>query len=225
MRFLFAVAVVFTFSINTIAQNTQEEGTVFISGGIGKSWAFSPTFNLNQSVKTKSSLVDNFSAPQWSAKAGYVFANHFAVDINAERFLWTYNSPSFLFLNDVLYTRLGIFGMDKWYKTNKSEFAITWLTGLSLGPIFSNNALSNNSLHFKSNSLNGVGYTFNLGLRFEFYKRFYLLVEQTGGLITQKLKTDISTISLNQPYMRTNLSLGVFIYERWNESCNTCPKW
>lgn len=224
MRLLFAVVVVFTSCINAIAQNTQEEGTVFISGGIGKSWAFSPTFNLNQSTKTKSSLVDNFSAPQWSAKIGYVFANHFAVELNAERFQWNYQDNSTL-RNDILYTRVGVFGMDKIYKTNKSKFAITWLGGLSGGPVFSNNQIINSNIAFKKNALNGFGGTITLGLRFEFYKRFYALFEQTGGIILQSIKNDNISLEMNQPYMRSNISLGVFIYERWNESCNTCPKW
>jgi hypothetical protein len=224
MKLLFAVSVFVFFFTNAIAQNTQEEGTVFLGGGIGKSWSFSPTFNFNNGVKTKSSLSDNILAPQWSAKVGYVFANHFAIDFNAERFLWNYNA-TFPLTNDILYARLGVFGMDKLYKTNKSEFAITGLAGVGGGLVFSNNSLNNNIVRFEKNAFNGFGATANAGLRFEFHKRIYLLLEQTGGIIYQSVKGENTSIDLSQFYLRTNLSIGVFIYERWNESCNTCPKW
>lgn len=224
MKSLFVVSVFVIFLTNVIAQNTQEEGTVFIGGGIGKSWSFSPTFNVNHSLKTKSTITDDLISPQWSAKIGYVFANHFAIDLNAERFLWNYNA-SFPLTNDLLYTRIGVFGMDKLYKTNKSEFAITWLAGVSGGPIFSNNKLNTSTIRFEKNAFNGFGGTLNAGLRFEFHKRIYLLLEQTGGVFYQSVEGENTTIDLYQPYTRTNLSLGVFIYERWNESCNTCPKW
>jgi hypothetical protein len=224
MKPLFAVSVFLFFLTNTMAQNTQEEGTVFLGGGIGKSWSFSPSYNFNNTVKTKSSLSDNLFAPQWSSKLGYVFVNHFAIELNAERFGWNYNA-SFPLSNDVLYTRLGVFGMDKLYKTNKSKFAITWLGGISGGSVFSNNSLNSNIFRFDKNALNGFGATAMAGLRFEFYKRIYLLLEQTGGVIYQSIKGENTSIVLNQSYTRTNLSVGVFIYERWNESCNTCPKW
>jgi hypothetical protein len=224
MKFLFLVFFLFTFISNVFTQNTQEEGTLFFGVGIGKSWTFSPTFNLNQSVKEKSTLIDDWLAPQWSAKIGYVFENHFAFDLNAERFLWQYNG-SLPLSNDLLYTRIGLVGMDKIFKTNKSNFAITWLAGLSGGPVFSNNRIENNTILFEKNSFNGFGVTTTASLRFEFKKRVYFLIDQMGGLIYQSVKANNTDIDLSQFYLRTNLSLGIFIYERWNESCNTCPKW
>lgn len=225
MKYLFVVFLCITFISNVFTQNTQEQGTFFLGGGLGKSWSFSPSINVNQSIKEKSSLLDDLFAPQLSAKIGYVFANHFAFDLNAERFLWTYNNLSLPLTNDFLYARFGIFGMDKCFKTSKSKFAITWLLGLSGGPVISNNKLKNSISFFEKNALNGFGTTALVGFRFEFNKRFYILFEQTGGVIYQKVRGNDLILNLTQPYLRTNLSLGVFIFERWKESCNTCPKW
>lgn len=224
MKPLFLLCSTFFLILNLLAQNTQEEGTVFFGAGLGKSWSISPTFNIDEATKSKSTLIDDLFAPQWSAKIGYVFANHFALELNAERFAWKYDNPN-SFSNDILYARLGIFGMDKIFKTNKSKFAITGLLGLSGGPIFSNNFWQNNLIQFQKNDFNGFGGTATIGLRFEFYKRIFLLLEEKGGVIYQSVKGENFRIDLVQPYIRTNLSLGVFIYERWNESCNTCPKW
>jgi hypothetical protein len=212
------------FISNVFTQNTQEKGTLYIGGGIGKSWSFSPAYNLNQSLKIKSSLSDNFFSPQWSAKVGYVFANHFALELNTERFVWSFNDP-FSLKNDVLYSRISFLGMDKCYKTNKSKFAITWLVGLSGGAVFSNNNLNSNTIQFEKNAFNGFGTSLVAALRFEFNKRVYFLAEQIGGYIYQSVRGNGYRIDLNQPYSRTNLLIGVFIFERWNETCNTCPKW
>jgi hypothetical protein len=224
MKFLFVAIGLFIFLTNLKAQNTQEKGTVFLGGGICKLWTFNSTFNFNHSTKTNSTITDDFIAPQWISKIGYVFANHFAIDLNAERFFWNYNS-SFPLINDILYTRIGVFGMDKLYKTNRSVFAISFLVGLSGGPVFSKNALKNSLIQFKKNAFNGFGGTINVGVRFELYKRIYLLIEQTGGFLYQSVVGEGSDILLRQPYTGINFSFGVFIYERWTESCNTCPKW
>lgn len=224
MKHLFVLVVFSVFLINAFSQNTQEQGAFFLGGGIGKSWAISPTFNIENNTHTKTSLSDDVYSLQLSAKIGYVFANHFATDINIERFTWNY-SHNFPLINDLLYIRLGVFGMDKFFKTNKSKFAITWLLGLGAGPVFSNNKLNNYTTLFKKNDLNGFGINFNAGIRLEFYKRLFFTIEQTGGFIYQILNGDNSSINLSQPYSRINVSFGVFIYERWNESCNTCPKW
>lgn len=223
-RFFVVVFVFCFFNFIGFSQNTQEKGTVFFSGGVGKSWVFSPSYSVNESSKLTSSLSDDILAPQLTANIGYVFANHFAVELTADRFLWNYN-PSFPFTNDVLYTRIGFFGMDKWYKTNKSEFASTWIVGLSGGPVLSNNHFKTSDLRFGENALNGFGTNLLGGLRFEFQKRFYLLYEQTLGIISQTVKGENTKINLHHLYSRANFSLGFFIYERWNESCNTCPKW
>ncbi|MEY3496032.1 MAG: hypothetical protein RJA80_254 [Actinomycetota bacterium] len=92
--------------------------------------------------------------------------------MNAERFTWKYDNPN-SFSNDLLYARVGFFGMDKIYKTNKSKFAITGLLGLSAGPIFSNNLWYNNLIKFQKNDFNGFGGTGTLGLRIEFFKRIF----------------------------------------------------
>jgi hypothetical protein len=224
MNVFFFVFLFFIFISNAFTQNTQEKGTVFFGIGIGKSLSFSPTFNLNKTNKQKSSLIDDWKAPQWSANIGYLFENHFALNLSVERFLWNYNSNLAL-NNDLLYTRLGVLGMDKIFKTNKSNFALTWLTGISGGPVFSNNRLSNPSITLEKNSFNGFGITTLASLRFEFQKRVYFLFEQMGGFIYQSVKGNNINIELSQFYIRSNLSFGIFIYERWNESCNTCPKW
>jgi hypothetical protein len=78
---------------------------------------------------------------------------------------------------------------------------------------------------FEKNALNGFGTSAVVGFRFEFNKRVYILIEQTGGVIYQKVRGNDLILNLTQPYLKTNLSLGVFIFERWKESCNTCPKW
>ena len=224
MKSLICVLSLFILTLKLLAQNTQEAGTVFFGAGIGKSWSFSPTINIDQVSKSKSSLSDGLYAPQLSAKIGYVFANHFALELNVERFAWNYNNLNLLY-NDILYSRFGVFGMDKIYKTNKSKFAITCLFGLSGGPVFSNNWVNNNLIVFKKNDFNGFGGTANMGLRFEFYKRFFLLFEQSAGIIYQSIRSQNYRIDLNQPNLRTNLTLGIFVYEKWSEDCNTCPKW
>lgn len=223
MKDLIIVCVFTIHLFNLSAQNTQEKGTVFLGGGIGKSFCFSPSID-NQTIKISSSLKDDFFLPQWMAKFGYVFTNHFAFELNADRFHWIYKDVNSL-SNDLLYTRIGVFGMDKIFKTKKSKFAATWLLGLGCGPVFSNNKYDSVKTRFQTNDFNGFGGTFQLGIRFEFYKRLFFLVEQTGGLIYQSIKGENVKIELYQPYLRTNFSLGVFIYERWKESCYTCPKW
>jgi hypothetical protein len=85
--------------------------------------------------------------------------------------------------------------------------------------------LSNPSVTLEKNSFNGFGITTLASLRFEFQKRVYFLFEQMGGFIYQSVKGNNINIELSQFYIRSNLSFGIFIYERWNESCNTCPKW
>jgi len=224
MKSIFLVCSTFFLTCNLLAQNTQEEGTVFLGGGLGKSWSHSPTVSLNQTIKSKSVIKDDVFAPQWSAKIGYVFANHYAIELNAERFVWHYDNPN-SFSNDMLYVGVGVFGMDKIVKTSKSKFAITGILGLGGGPVFSNNLSYNNLIKFKKNDFNGFGGTGKLGIRVEFYKRIFLLLEEEGGVIYQSVNGENFRVDLTQPFLRTNISLGVFIYERWNESCNTCPKW
>jgi len=224
MKYLISLFYLFFLTFSLLAQNTQEKGTVFLGVGIGKSWSFSPTINFNYTVKSKSNLRDGFFAPQWAAKFGYVFANHFAFELNAERFDWYYDDLN-SFSNEILYTRIGVFGMDKIFKTSKSKFAISWFLGFSGGPVFSNNSWNKNLIRFKKNDFNGFGATTMLGLRFEFYKRFYLLLKQPGRVIYQSVKGENISLNLTQPYSSTSISFGVFLYERWDESCNTCPKW
>ncbi len=151
--------------------------------------------------------------------------NGFPVVLDPNKFKYA-NSGS------VNYIRFEISRVDQWYTMGKKDWlAISTVLGLGTGPLYTVNSLYfANRLNEKTGSLSGYGISAHAGMRAEFFRHFFLQTDLGAGFMHQ-LHVRTSTVDANA-YARhkylfasANLNLGILLYVRPTNDCNSCPHW
>jgi hypothetical protein len=228
------------FALPTIAQNnTQAKGTFFVSGGIGKAVFAGSDLQLSSAAQNRTisniKATDNFSLPQWNGRFGYYVKNQLAIGLGIHNVQYNYSDSDPLQLNGTLknniqFAHVDLQWNDKLFKTRSSNFAITYLLGLHIGPTISKVSMNQSSNNVVSASyLSGFAFAGSVGLRAEFYKRVFISLEQLGGVIAQNNRNFsndfLKEMKQNIGFGQTNVSLGFFLFYKSSDECNTCPKW
>ncbi len=120
---------------------------------------------------------------------------------------------------------------DIWEAGRKRQFAITGNVGAGLGPV-----LSKSYLYFNGKQTHGsataAGYGLGISgaIRLEFFK--HVFIQGEGGFSFAHLpsiKTNISDLNQRSKqafgFANVNLTLGILLYARPKNACDSCPKW
>ena len=132
--------------------------------------------------------------------------------------------------NGMNYIRAEISHIDKLVRASNA-FAIYSVSGLGAGLVLNYNDFTfAGEKSMTTLSMSGVGASAHLGIRFEFFKHFFLQANNSVGFLYQhRVKT-----RGNDPYAYARQSLGYFqsdivlggiFYLRPKDNCNTCPNW
>ncbi|MFN5912082.1 MAG: hypothetical protein ACK45H_12155 [Bacteroidota bacterium] len=132
--------------------------------------------------------------------------------------------------NGLNYIRLGLERTDNLYQIG-DWFMLSSIAGIGSGAL-----LSFNDFKFAGKedrvtvSLSGYGLSAHAGLRFEFFKHFFVQTDVSGGFMHQlNVKT-----RANEPnafarhaygYIMFDTVLGFLLYIRPTNDCNSCPVW
>ena len=130
------------------------------------------------------------------------------------------------------YLRAELTRTDQWFFAGRDqEFVFSTNFGLGGGPILSENDFLFAGRETKNiSSMSGFGLSFHTGLRFEFFRHFYLQPQGSLGFINQrKVKTTpgLATNYATQKfiYAEMNITAGLLFYLRTKNGCNSCPHW
>ena len=132
--------------------------------------------------------------------------------------------------NGMNYIRAEISHIDKLVRVSNS-FAIYSVSSLGAGLVLNYNDFTfAGEKSMTTLSMSGVGASAHLGIRFEFFRHFFLQANNSVGFLYQhRVKT-----RGNDPYAYARQSLGYFqsdivlggiFYLRPKDNCNTCPNW
>ena len=132
--------------------------------------------------------------------------------------------------NGMNYIRAEISHIDKLVRASNA-FAIYSVSGLGAGLVLNYNDFTfAGEKSMTTLSMSGVGASAHLGIRFEFFRHFFLQANNSVGFLYQhRVKT-----RENDPYAYARQSLGYFqsdivlggiFYLRPKDNCNTCPNW
>lgn len=110
------------------------------------------------------------------------------------------------------------------------NFSINWLYGVSAGALISFTDYTFEGYRTERvNSLSGYGLSIHTGLRFIFFKHFFLQANLAGGVMHQ-VKAKTRTVEGNYAshiftYGAAEGLFGLLFYIRPTNDCNSCPKW
>ena len=132
--------------------------------------------------------------------------------------------------NGMNYIRAEISHIDKLVRASNA-FAIYSVSGLGAGLVLNYNDFTfAGEKSMTTLSMSGVGASAHIGIRFEFFRHFFLQANNSVGFLYQhRVKT-----RGNDPYAYARQSLGYFqsdivlggiFYLRPKDNCNTCPNW
>ncbi len=110
------------------------------------------------------------------------------------------------------------------------NFAINWLYGISAGALLSYTDFTFEGYRSeKINSISGYGLSMHTGLRFIFFKNFFLQTNFAGGLMHQvrtKTRPGLGSFASHAYlYGATEGLFGFLWYLRPTNDCNSCPNW
>lgn len=116
------------------------------------------------------------------------------------------------------------------YKTKNLKFAVLRRTGGGFGPVITQTGFTwdgvENQTRFK---VAGFGMSLNAGLRFDFFNRFFFQSNWTAGWINLPKNNTIQSqehfAKQNFFFAEWDLSMGLLLYLRTINGCDTCPDW
>ncbi len=114
---------------------------------------------------------------------------------------------------------------------NKDWFALSTNTGFSIGALLSYNDFTfAGESHSRTISLSGYGLSSHLGLRFEFFKYFFIQPNFGFGfhhqLKVRNRPNDSSAYTRHAyGYYELDFLIGFLIYTRGKNKCDSCPSW
>jgi len=116
------------------------------------------------------------------------------------------------------------------YKSRKAEFAFHTVYGVKLGGLFTKVDYTFDDYTTQNiSSFSGLGFSGDIGLRFEFYQHVFLQLGLTGGLLNQKnikLSTNgSSTAKQVVGFISPSINIGFSFFISQKNNCGTCPQW
>lgn len=115
------------------------------------------------------------------------------------------------------------------FRTSKRNFVLNALYGLGVGLLHSNSKFDFGPAAYQNgiSGLSGIGVHANAGLRFEFFKYFFIQPNLSGGLLFQnQLKMDVSEVknvaSHRIGFGQTSILCGTILYLNKKKNCD-CP--
>ena len=214
----------------TVAQkNTQAKGTLFTSIGVNSTNYFPTKLHFSSSPTISVKGLDSQLFEQFNAKVGYYFRNHVALSFRIDQQYYNYvNSVNFK--NNFVCTSIEISRTEKLLNSKNKKFALSGIIGASSGAVM-NRTLRTDVISSQQTSwkCSGLALSGMVALRTEFYKRFYLQLEERVQYFYQKNQANSKIEYENSTYFlgmyQTSLTLGFFMYRKFYDDCNTCPKW
>ncbi len=132
--------------------------------------------------------------------------------------------------NGMNYIRLEISHIDKLVRGNNA-FSLSLIKSIGTGVILNYNDFTfAGQKSMTTLSMSGIGLSAHLGLRFEFFKHFFLQANNSIGLLYQhrvRTRGDDPYAYARQSlgYYQADVVLGGIFYLRSKKDCNTCPNW
>lgn len=117
------------------------------------------------------------------------------------------------------------------YRSDNGGFAIPALAGIGLGGILSSNDFRfGGQTSLSTMSMSGIGVSGQLAVRLEFFNYLFLQIEGSGGRIqqfkVQNRSNDVNAFAKQGYwYGMLQLDLGINLYFRSKNACDSCPKW
>ncbi|NDC92792.1 MAG: hypothetical protein EB087_03640, partial [Flavobacteriales bacterium] len=151
-------------------------------------------------------------------------------DYNAEPVTTDESTFHYENTNGMNYIRAEISHIDKLVRASNA-FAIYSVSGLGAGLVLNYNDFTfAGEKSMTTLSMSGVGASAHLGIRFEFFRHFFLQANNSVGFLYQhRVKTrgndPYAYARQSLGYFQSDLVLGGIFYLRPKDNCNTCPNW
>lgn len=213
-------------------------------------------FNLNKlTIPQFNARVGYYFKNNWAISIGYdhmkyIFADKNEVllsgviDAGVDTVSFgsgTYNSvpvitdrPKFHYENSdgLNYIRFELTRTDTWLLAGKDDwFAFSTNIGVAAGGLLSFNDFTfAGQKNVRTISMSGYGVSLHTGLRFEFFKHFFIQPNLGTGYHNQlKVRTrpnDASSYAKHSyGYLEFDTVIGFFLYLRPTNACDSCPEW
>lgn len=151
-------------------------------------------------------------------------------DYNAEPVTTDESTLHYENTNGMNYIRAEISHIDKLVRASNA-FAIYSVSGLGAGLVLNYNDFTfAGEKSMTTLSMSGVGASAHLGIRFEFFRHFFLQANNSVGFLYQhRVKTrgndPYAYARQTLGYFQSDIVLGGIFYLRAKDNCNTCPNW
>ena len=162
----------------------------------------------------------------------YCFKHHYTIGLESNLASWkhVFFSPEATWTSNNIIAGINLQRNDLLFKTKLGKFKITSLLGISSGGVFSADRLTEQNQTKKSTfGHTGFYVASAAGLRFEFMRRVFIEVEESGGyLVKNNVELRLNNqnkITSNNWYTETHIKLGIFMFINTLDKCGTCPKW
>ncbi len=143
------------------------------------------------------------------------------------------DSNQFVFANEAISIfSLGLTRTDHLFALgSQRNFLVSSNIGANLGALVSNSTFNfAGKNETGTTSLSGISFSGNVGLRFEFFKKMYLLTNFTTGYHNQfSIRTREAELNAKAIqgvwFTQFNAAIGMLFYIRPTNDCSTCPVW
>ena len=151
---------------------------------------------------------------------------------NAEPISINPNHFNYANVDGMDFMRIELTRTDKWYALGGQDwFAISTNVGVSAGAVItSNNFLFAGKEDLRTKSLSGYGLAVHMGPRFEFFRHLYFQPNFGAGFLHQlnvkNRPNDPSSFARHAiGYLEFDVLVGVLLYIRPKNGCDSCPVW
>ena len=119
--------------------------------------------------------------------------------------------------------------MQNLYRTKRRNFVVNAIYGIGAGVLHTNSTFNFGGFEESKSSLSGFGLNANAGLRFEFFKYFYLQPNLSAAFLDQIGVYTHQNAAKNKVShffgaFNTTISAGVIVYLKSKKDCD-CPVW
>ena len=119
--------------------------------------------------------------------------------------------------------------MQNLYRTKRRNFVVNAIYGIGAGVLHTNSTFNFGGFEESKSSLSGFGVNANAGLRFEFFKYFYLQPNLSAAFLDQIGVYTHQNAAKNKVShffgaFNTTISAGVIVYLKSKKDCD-CPVW
>jgi hypothetical protein len=133
--------------------------------------------------------------------------------------------------NGLNYIRFEVSRIDQWIRSQGGQFAFSTSLGLSSGGILSFNDFTfAGRKDVQTVSMSGIGISSHVGVRFEFWRHFFIQGNSAFGFINQ-LNVDTRPDDYNSfakqkfGYTAFEVVVGGLFYFKPRNGCDSCPQW